>query len=148
MHSTAGTIEDNRFERTACTYCGPIYAIVDGEYNWQIDNIARIDHIVKRLGLTGSERGCKLLRSTVERLRLHAAVAPSADHGRQCELGLRADDVRDILAENRGDVEQAVPMLERNGFVLHPGTCVPYRAGIGKGVMVYQRCRVSLHESR
>jgi hypothetical protein len=90
----------------------------------------------------------KLRIAAVERLRLHAAVVPSADPGRQCELGLRADDVRDILAENRANVEQAVPMFERNGFVLHPETCVPYRAGIGKGVMVYQWCQISLYESR
>lgn len=135
-----------RMRTIAAQRGGPIYAIVDGEYNWRIDNVARIDHIVKRIGLTDSERGCKLLRSTVDRLHLHAAVVTSADHGRQCELGLRADDVRDIPAENRADVEQALPMFERNGFVLHPATCIPYRAGIGKGVMVYQWCQVSLHE--
>ncbi|MEJ2767389.1 hypothetical protein [Mycetohabitans sp. B46] len=139
---------NERMRAIAAQRGGSLYAIVDGEYNWRIDNVARIDHIVKRIGLTGSERGCKLLHSAVERLRLHAAVVPSADHGRQCELGLRADDVRDILAENRANVEQALPIFERNGFVLHPATCVPYRAGIGKGVMMYQWCQISLHGSR
>jgi hypothetical protein len=125
---------------------GPIYAIVDGEYNWRIDNVATMNGIVDGLGLTRGEAGCGALRWAVTRLRLHASVVPSTNGGKQCELGLRADDVRDPVAENRADAESAVPMFERNGFTLDPSTCTAYRAGIGKGLVVYQWCRVSLRE--
>lgn len=125
---------------------GPIYAIVDGEYNWRIDNVAAMSGIVDRLGLTRGEGGCGALRWAVTRLRLHASVVPAASGRKKCELSLRADDVRDAVADNRADLEAAVPMFERNGFTLDPSTCVPHRAGIGKGVLVYQWCRVSLRD--
>jgi hypothetical protein len=34
----------------------------------------------------------------------------------------------------------------RNGFTLDTASCVPYRAGIGKGVQRYQWCRLSLRD--
>ncbi|KAG0162243.1 hypothetical protein DFQ30_002546 [Apophysomyces sp. BC1015] len=133
--STPAFIE--RMRATAAHRGGPIYAIVDGEYNWRAGNVARMDRIVDRIGLTNSEQGCKLLSSVVGRLRLHAAVVMSEGHARRCELGVRADDVRDIIAENRTIVGETVPMFERNGFALQPSTCVPYRAGIGDGILMY-----------
>jgi hypothetical protein len=125
---------------------GPIYAIVDGGYNWRLDNVAAANRIVDRLGLTRSESGCGAVQWTIAHLRLHASVVSSADGDKKCELGLRADDVRDTVAESHVDLEVAMPMFESNGFTLDPSTCVPYHAGIGKGVLVYQWCRVSLRD--
>lgn len=125
---------------------GPIYAMTDGEHNWRVDNIAAMNRIVGGLGLTRGEGGCNALRWTITRLRLHASVVSLATDGNACELGLRVDDVRDIAAENRADLASAVPIFERNGFTLDLSTCVPYQAGIGKGVLVYQWCRVSLRD--
>ena len=125
---------------------GPIHAIVDGEYNWRIDNVATMNQIADSLRLTRSESGCNALRWTIGRLRLHASVMPATGGNRQCKLALRADDVQDPVARNRADVEAAVPVFERNGFTLDPATCVPYRAGIGTGVVVYQWCDVSLRK--
>jgi hypothetical protein len=124
---------------------GPIHAIIDGEYNWRIDNVAMMNGIVDSLGLTRSEGGCQALRWTLAHVRLHAAVAPATSEGRQCALGLRADDVQDPVALNRADAQAAVPIFARNGFRLDASTCVPYRAGIGTGVVVYQWCSVSLN---
>jgi hypothetical protein len=125
---------------------GPIYAIVDAEYSWRVDNIATMNKIVNRLGLTGSEAGCNAMRWTVTKLHLHASVVPSTGDGRECKLDLRADDVRDISVEDRGDLEPALPMFERNGFVLDPTSCKSYRSGIGQGVLMYQWCQVSLRD--
>ncbi|MCP3728242.1 hypothetical protein M3I53_34915 [Paraburkholderia sp. CNPSo 3272] len=123
---------------------GPINAIIDGDYNWRIDSVTTFNGIVDGLRLTHSEGGCNALRWTLGRLRLHASVMPATGGDKRCELGLRADDVRDPVAANRADAQAAVPVFERNGFTLDPSTCVPYRAGIGTGVVVYQWCSVSL----
>jgi hypothetical protein len=123
---------------------GPIYAIVDGEYNWRIDNVAGANEFVDKIGLTHSESGCNALRWMVMHLHLHAAVVPATEAGKQCKLGLRADDIKDMPALNRAALAPAIPMFERNGFILDPSSCTPYRAGIGKRVLAYQWCRVSL----
>jgi hypothetical protein len=107
-----------------------------------------VNRIVNRLGLTGSEGGCNALRWTVTKLNLHASVVPFAEDGRRCALALRADDVRDIPVEDRADLELAVPMFERNGFVLDTTACELYRSGIGQGVMMYQWCRVKLRDAQ
>ncbi|GAB7522601.1 hypothetical protein [Paraburkholderia sp. 2C] len=125
---------------------GPIYAIVDGEHNWRIDNVADANRLVDSIGLTGGETGCDALRWAVTRLHLHASVAPATSTGKQCQLGLRADDVKDVASENRAYIARAVPMFERNGFILDPSTCTSYRSGIGEGVLIYQWCRVSLRD--
>lgn len=136
----------DRMRQVARERGGPIYAIVDGEYNWRVDNVATMNGIVDRVGLTRGEGGCDAMRWAIARLRLHASVVPSPDAGKRCQLGLRADDVRDTVAESRADLEPALPMFERNGFRLDSSSCVPYRSGIGKGVIVYQWCRVSLRD--
>lgn len=134
----------SRMREVARQRGGPIYAIVDGEYNWRIDNVAGANAIIDKIGFTRSESGCNALRWVVTRLHLHAAIAPSKEADKQCKLGLRPDDVRDMTAENRAALAPALPMFERHGFTLDPSTCVPYRAGIGKGTLLYQWCRVSL----
>jgi hypothetical protein len=135
-----------RMQELARTRGGPIYALIDGEHNWRVDTLASLNATADHLGLTGSERGCAAMRWTVTRLRLHAAVVPPTGADKRCALGLRADDVRDTDAENRADREAAIPMFATHGFTLDPQSCVPYRAGIGKGVMVYQWCRLSLRD--
>jgi hypothetical protein len=138
----------DRMLDTAKKRGGALYAIVDGAYNWRIDNVARVSNIVDNLALTRSERGCDTLQWAITRLRLHAAVTPSGTADKRCALGLRADDVRDTVKENRVDAQAAVPMFERNGFSLDKESCVPYRAGIGNGVDVYQWCRLSVRVAK
>jgi hypothetical protein len=123
---------------------GPVYALIDGEHNWREDTLASLNATADSLGLTRSERGCAAMRWTVTRLRLHAAVVPAGSADKRCALGLRADDVRDVDAGNRADREAAIPMFERHGFTLDAQSCVAYRAGVGKGVLAYQWCRLSL----
>ncbi|RAR58296.1 hypothetical protein C7401_11328 [Paraburkholderia unamae] len=135
---------DARMRELARTRGGPIYALIDGEHNWRVDTLAGLNATAGNLGLTRSERGCAAMRWAVTRLRLHASVVPGTQPGEQCALGLRADDVRDTDAENRADREAAAAMFERHGFTLDAPGCAPYRAGIGKGVLVYQWCRLSL----
>ncbi|MGF6938203.1 hypothetical protein OKW41_007365 [Paraburkholderia sp. UCT70] len=137
---------DDRLREIVRERSGPAFAIIDGEYNWRIDNITAMNGLVDGAGLTRTQRGCDAMRWTITRLHLHASVVPAASGTRQCKLGLRADDMRDTAAENRADRESAIPMFERNGFALDPASCVPYPAGIGKGVLVYQWCRVSLRD--
>jgi hypothetical protein len=137
---------DERMREVARERRGPIYAIVDGEYNWRVDNVAKANELADRVGLTRNESGCNVLRWAVTRPHLHATVVPATSAGKQCELDLRADDVRDVAAANRRYLAPALSMMERNGFTLDPSACTPYRAGIGKGVRVYQWCRVSLRD--
>lgn len=127
---------------------GPVYAIVDGAYNWRLDNIASMNALVGGLGLTRGESGCNALRWTVARLRLHASVIPATAAGKQCALGLRADDVLDTAAQSRANLDIAAPMFARNGFDLDRDSCVSYRAGIGGGTQVYQWCQLSMHDAR
>jgi hypothetical protein len=138
----------DRMREVARQRGGPIYAIVDGEYNWRIDNVAGANRLVDSIGLTGGESGCNALRWAVTRLHLHASVVPATSAGKHCQLDLRADDVKDVAAENAASVARAIPIFERNGFILDPSTCTSYRSGIGKGVLIYQWCRVSLRDGR
>jgi hypothetical protein len=57
---------------------------------------------------------------------------------------VRADDIRDTVSENRAIAAQAAPVFERNGFHLDEKSCVPYRSGIGKGVQIFQWCRLTI----
>jgi len=123
---------------------GPVFGLVNGTYNWRVDNIDSMNAIATRIGLTKSERSCRTVRWLVAHLRLHATVLSSPDASSKCTLGLRADDQRDILSENRSLAAQVAPVFERNGFAIDIASCVPYRAGIGKGVLIYQWCRVTL----
>lgn len=138
---------NERMRELARTRGGPVYALIDGEHNWRLDTLAGLNAAADNLGLTGSDGGCAAMRWIVTRLRLHAVVVPSTRADKRCALGLRADDVRDIEADNRADREAAIPMLARHGFTLDPQSCVPYRAGIGKGVLAYQWCRLSVRGS-
>lgn len=123
---------------------GPIVGMVSGTYNWREDNIASMNNLVSKVSLNRSESGCEAMRWVVSRLRLHASIIPGANPGEQCRLGLRADDVHDIVTENRAIASAAAPVFERNGFNLDVASCAPYRAGIGKGVQIYQWCRLNL----
>ncbi|SPB16859.1 hypothetical protein NOV72_04059 [Caballeronia novacaledonica] len=123
---------------------GPAFAIIDGSYNGRIDTLARTNAILDGLGLTLGARGCGALRWAVDRLHLRASFHDDATGPKRCHLDLRSDDVRDIAAENRFLAERAVPAFERNGFTLDTASCERHRSGIGKGVYVYQWCRVTL----
>lgn len=71
-----------------------------------------------------------------------AIIDGSGDAHARGEGGATA--ARDVAAGNRAFAADAASMFERNGFTLDTASCVPYRAGIGQGVSVYQWCRVSL----
>ncbi|WP_322106124.1 glycosyltransferase family 39 protein [Paraburkholderia sp. J41] len=137
-----------RIREVASARGGPVYAIVDGAYNWRLDNIATMNAIVGGLGLTRGEGGCQALRWTVTRLRLHASVVPGTQAAERCALALRADDVLDTAAQSRANLDVAAQMFARNGFDLDRASCASYRAGIGKGTQIYQWCKLSLHDAR
>ncbi|OXC76088.1 hypothetical protein [Caballeronia sordidicola] len=119
---------------------GPAFGVVNGAYNWRIDNVASMNTVVARMGLMTSERGCNAVRWIVTHLRLHAAVISRPEASSQCSLGLRSDDEKDLQAENLALALQAAPIFKRYGFVLDAASCTSHRAGIGKGVLVYQWC--------
>jgi hypothetical protein len=96
-----------------------------------------------RLGLANSDRGCAAVRWAVTHLHLHATVLPGSGDSTKCSLGLRADDEKDVATQNRALAAETMPIFERNGFTLDLESCVPYRAGIGKGVVIYQWCRLA-----
>jgi hypothetical protein len=124
---------------------GPTYALFDAKYNWRVENVAKMNRIADGVGLTGSAKGCRALQWAVSRLRLHASIqsTPGGSGSPECHLGLRADDVHDIAAENQQLAEQARPILERYGFELDPLNCSVYRAYAGTGVHPYEWCRIT-----
>ncbi|QCP51339.1 hypothetical protein FAZ95_20600 [Trinickia violacea] len=129
---------------TARSRGGPIYAVVDGEYDWRADSVARVGRFVERIGMTRGERGCAVLREAVTRLHLHASVVSTPHSARACELAERADDAERFQRENQDDLKQAALAFERDGFELDVSSCERYVAGVGTGHVSYQWCRVSL----
>ena len=123
---------------------GPLYAILPGSYNAELDSVKKLQRIADMLGLTRGIKGCNILRWTASHHMIHASVGPSTNASHACELSVRAGDVRDIGAENRAYVQTALPQFDRSGFVLNPASCVAYRAGVGTGVTLYQWCQASL----
>jgi hypothetical protein len=124
---------------------GPAYAIIEGRYNWRIDNVAKMDRIANAIGLTEGMKGCNTIQAAIDRLRLHASLqwTPNAADNRMCRLDIRHDDVRDVAAENAQLIEQARPVLERHGFTIDAGSCTTYRAYVGQGVFPYQWCGIT-----
>jgi hypothetical protein len=125
---------------------GPTFAVLDAKYDWRAENVAKMNRFVSTIGLASNAKGCDALQWTISHLRLHASVQwlPNEEHGRTCQLGLRADDVQDIGIANFRLVESARPILEHYGFTIDPSTCSVHRAYVGKGVYPYQWCRVAL----
>lgn len=123
---------------------GPTYAIIEGRYNWRVDNVEKMDHLANVIGLTHGMQGCHAMQAAIDRLHLHASLqwTPNAADKRMCRLDIRADDVRDIRAENAQLIEQARPSLERHGFTIDAASCATYRAYVGQGVFPYQWCRI------
>jgi hypothetical protein len=122
---------------------GPSFALIDGAHNWREDNVNDVNDIAAVVGFTRSERGCNALRWVVSKLRLHAAVADPRNASEQCRLGLRADDQIDLAARNHQLAADAAAAFERAGFSFDATSCTPYEAGIGKGVLAWQWCRIS-----
>ncbi|WP_244196583.1 hypothetical protein [Paraburkholderia hospita] len=122
---------------------GPTFALIDGAHNWREDNVNDVNEVTATLGLTRSARGCHALRWAVSKLHLHAAVEGPRDASEQCRLGLRADDRFDLVARNRQLAADAAGAFERAGFSFDAASCTPYEAGIGKGVLAWQWCRIS-----
>ncbi|CAN7431938.1 hypothetical protein LJR267_002868 [Paraburkholderia hospita] len=122
---------------------GPTLALIDGAHNWREDNVNGVNDVAATLGLTRSAHGCNALRWAVSKLHLHAAVEGPRDASEQCRLGLRADDRFDLTARNRQLAADAADAFERAGFGFDAASCAPYEAGIGKGVLAWQWCRIS-----
>lgn len=123
---------------------GPVYAVLDGEYNWRADVVAQINRWSEQWGVTTSARGCSALRWMSVKLRVRASVQQPENPAQQCAIGLRLDDVRDISLENRDIVVRSTSLLTRNGFDLDADTCRPYLASIGSRQLAFQWCRVSV----
>ncbi|MFP3553192.1 glycosyltransferase 87 family protein [Paraburkholderia sp. SIMBA_049] len=122
---------------------GPAFALIDGAHNWREDSVNSVNDIAAGVGLTRSQGGCNALRTIVSKLRLHAAVVAPHDASEQCHLGLRSDDLFDIAERNRQLAADAAAAFERAGFSFDANSCKPYEAGIGKGVLAWQWCRIS-----
>ena len=123
---------------------GPVYALIDGEYNWREDVAAEVNQWADRWGVTTSAKGCAVLRWMSARLRVRASVQPPENPDQYCAIGLRLDDVRDIHQENRKLVARSSTLLARNGFDLDVASCQPYLANIGSRRVAYQWCQAAV----
>lgn len=125
---------------------GAVYALIKGHHNWRLDNVARANELVSRLGFTRSQRGCEILGGMIKRLHLHASVQEPITRvsGAQCSLGLLPSDKQDSEAENHLSVAKAATTLERYGFVMDSASCTLQQAFAGQAERPYQLCRVRL----
>jgi hypothetical protein len=136
-----------RIHEMIASRSGPAFVIVDAPYkNWRIKNIEKANSIVSKIGLTNSKDGCEKLRWAVARLHLHAIVQKptGAIPGAVCELGLRADDVKDPAEENRKILAGAIASLKQNDLRLDAESCGSYKASIGQDKIIYQWCKVTI----
>jgi hypothetical protein len=117
---------------------GPTFVVMKGYENWRIANVARVDSIVRHLGLMNSPSGCRMVHWTVARLRLHAAVEDNADG--TCRLGLRDDDKRDMEPQNIAEAARTNESLMNHGMSLLSLKCERYSAHIGSEPHIYQLC--------
>jgi Glycosyltransferase family 87 len=119
------------------------FAIFQGARHHRLENVSEANDYANRIGLTGSDAGCNLLRRIVAGLRLRAVVneSPRAS-GTRCALGLRPGDEKDLGAESRAEQARAQSILAAYGLRLDPAGCSSHRARVGQGVSIYQWCRV------
>lgn len=137
----AGPAYRERLHAILRSRTGPHHVILRGARDFRRENVARANGYARRLGLTGSEGGCRALRWAVERLHVHARVVdrPPGDPA-SCELALRPGDGKDVTAEDRREQAEAQTMLSAYGLRLDAASCRSYRAHVGTGVSVYQWC--------
>jgi hypothetical protein len=117
---------------------GPAFVVTKGYENWRIANVAKVESIVRGLGLMDSPTGCARVHWTVERLRLHASVIDNADG--TCRLGLRADDKRDMAIPNMAEAARINEQLKAHGMSLLSLQCTRHDARFGDQAMTYQLC--------
>lgn len=128
---------------------GPAYGVFPAKQNWRLTSVESMNGVLDRLQLNRGAHGCGAVQWAVSRLHLHAAVvwdstgsAPTA-----CRLGLRADDVRDLGAENAEAIAIAKRTLERVGLTLDPASCTTYRAYAGKSELPYYWCSLKVQKT-
>jgi hypothetical protein len=123
---------------------GSAFAVFDAHYNRREDTIMRANRIIEKAGLSSSERGCRVIQWAVSRFRMRASVqeTPPDFRGLRCQLALRKDDVLDIPAENRAEIEKARTILDRAGLALDANQCSVQRAYLGDGTYPYHWCQI------
>jgi hypothetical protein len=135
---------DQKIVRMIRSRKGQAYAVVEGKYNWRVENVANMNSIFQLLGLGRGAQQCALSDRVVRRLHLHARLAwnAPATQDEVCRLSIRSDDVRDVRKENADLVNAAQSVAQRHGLRIDGTTCTTYRAYIGQGVFPYQLCRI------
>jgi hypothetical protein len=135
---------DQKIVRMIRSRKGQAYAVVEGKYNWRVENVANMNSIFQLLGLGRGAQQCALSDRVIRRLHLHARLVWSAPTSQDevCRLSIRSDDVRDVRKENADLVNAAQPVAQRHGLRIDGTTCTAYRAYIGQGVFPYQLCRI------
>ena len=101
------------------------------------------------VGVSANGGICKMLGSVLGRLRVHAQLAAPrpGTSGTNCTLAPLPQDLSDLAAENRAEVELQIPGLLRYGLVLQAEGCRTYDAFVGADARPYQLCPVELEPS-
>ena len=137
---------NNRVQQMIRDRGGPVFAIVEGHYNWRADNIDKANARAAWLGLLSTEERCRAVHSIVAWLRVRAVVTAASSDSMKCRLGLPAADERDIPRENRESVAKAAPLYAASGFHLDAGRCLPLFAYAGSQKRGYQWCRLTMSQ--
>ncbi|RKP59039.1 hypothetical protein [Pararobbsia silviterrae] len=123
---------------------GQAYAIIDGAKQWRARSLDARNDMLRSVGLLQSASGCAFVQRALNTLHLHERVEPVSSGGDQCKLVPLDEDKVTAADANRMFAEQAVAPYARSGFTLDPATCKPYQSWIGKGLIVYQWCPLTM----
>jgi len=124
---------------------GPAFGLITGSstdfFDARVARMESVNSFLARFGINRSQKGCDTIRRIASYLGSHANMIEGQEPGEKCRLEAWTSD---RPPENHVFAAEAVRIFQRNGFDLDVESCVPYKAGIGKGVQVYQWCRLSL----
>jgi len=124
---------------------GPAFGLITGSstdfFDARVARMESANNFLSRFGINKNQKLCDGIRRVVLYLGSHANVIEGQEPGEKCKLEAWTSD---RPPANRMFAADAVPIFQRNGFDLDIDSCVPYEARIGKGVQVYQWCRLSV----
>jgi hypothetical protein len=124
---------------------GPAFGLITGSstdfFDARVARMESVNSFLARFGINRSQKGCDTIRRIASYLGSHANMIEGQEPGEKCRLEAWTSD---RPPENHVFAAEAGRIFQRNGFDLDVESCVPYKAGIGKGVQVYQWCRLSL----
>jgi hypothetical protein len=123
---------------------GEAYGLIDGAEDARAESLLHTNQLLRDWGITRSVAGCSALALTMRLVPSYALWQALPTGAQHCALQQLPSQRIDLAAQNLSLAQAAAQEYLRAGLVLEIPTCVPYRAGIGTGIRVYQWCKLGL----